>query len=271
MPYVKLEDGTKIWCIEKGTGMPVIFVHGSQCSSWFFKNQVDYLGQWYHAVAFDLPGHGQSDKPDKASYTLLELTTNLEQAITKLLGDNKIILAGHSMGGMIALIYATTPRFSKRLRGLVLMSTASTYRDPGFVDLIKKVEGGEIKVMDRKLWEPIQTFRFFTSKYAREHKDLLKELFDRMFETSEEVAAKTNRSMAYDYDVENKLDQVTVPTLIITGDKDSAVPPDRSKMLHERIKKSELRVLSPGIGHMLQYEATDKLNSELLNFLKKFS
>ena len=112
MPYVALKDGSRMWYIEKGKGMPIVFAHGWMGSSWLYEKQVDYFGQSYHAMAFDHLGHGKSDKPDNASYALPPLAANLDYAVGRLFGEEKFVLIGHSMGGMISLLYATTPKFA---------------------------------------------------------------------------------------------------------------------------------------------------------------
>ena len=124
MPYVKLKDGNRLWYEEKGKGMPIVFIHGWLGLSWHFSNQIDYFSKAYRVFVFDHKGHGKSDRPEDAAYTLPEFAEELNQALDKLIGDQKFVLIGHSMGGFISLIYATTPNFKKRLKGLVLMSTA---------------------------------------------------------------------------------------------------------------------------------------------------
>nr|MDO8098778.1 alpha/beta hydrolase [Candidatus Njordarchaeota archaeon] len=271
MPYVALKDGNKMWYNEEGKGAPVIFIHGFLGSSWLFEKQVDYFGQWYHAMAFDHLGHGKSDKPDKASYTLPQLAENLDYAVGKLIGDEKFLLVGHSMGGMIAQMYATTPKFSKRLRGLVLMSTAPKLKNPGLDEYVKNLKSGKMRLSDRSLIETVFVALCFQTKYAKEHRDLIKEFVDLTMLNKEQVGLATMYSIVDDYNVENKLGTISVPTLILTGDKDVFIPPESSKLMHEKIKNSELKVLSPNIGHMIQFEATEQYHKALQDFLKKLS
>ena len=104
MPYVKLKDGNRLWYEEKGKGMPIVFMHGWLGSSWHFSNQIDYFSKAYRVFVFDHKGHGKSDRPEDAAYTLPEFAEELNQALDKLIGDQKFVLAGHSMGGFISLI-----------------------------------------------------------------------------------------------------------------------------------------------------------------------
>lgn len=271
MPYAALKDGSRMWYIEKGKGMPIVFTHGWLGSSWLYEKQVDYFGQFYHAMAFDHLGHGKSDKPDSASYKLPDLAAYLDYAVNQTVKDERFVLVGHSMGGMIAQIYATNPKFAKRLKGLVLMSTAPKLKNPGLDEYVKNLKNGKMKLTDRSLIETVLVALCFQTKYAKTHKDIVKEFVDLTMRNKEQVGLATMYSIVDDYNVENQLGKITVPTLIVTGDKDVFIPPDASKLLHEKIKGSELKVLTPDIGHMVEFEATEQLHKTLMDFLKKLS
>lgn len=63
---------------------------------------------------------------------------------------------------------------------------------------------------------------------------------------------------------------ITVPTLILTGDKDIFILPEESKSMSQKIPNSKLEILTPKIGHMIQYEATDDYHKALETFLVDF-
>jgi 3-oxoadipate enol-lactonase len=271
MPYVEMKDGSKMYYHEKGKGVPIVFVHGWWITSWEFDEQIDYLGKWYRAMAFDLPGHGKSEKPTTYSYKLEALTESLDYAISKLVGNEKVVLVGQNMGGMISLMYATNPVFAKRLKGLVLVGATPKYRDTGSEVFLKGMEKGEYKINDRSLQEAIATATDFHSRFVKVHKDFVKEFAGQVAMTDAEVGLKTYHSMVHDYDVSGKLGNINVPTLILTGDKDVLVQPQNSNLLHEKIRNSELVTLSPDIGHHIQFEARDQFHKVLLDFLRKLS
>jgi len=269
VPYVRLKDSNRLWYEEKGEGMPIVFMHGWMGSSWHFSNQIDYFSKAYRVFVFDHKGHGKSDRPEDANYTMPEFAEELNQALDKLIGDENFVLIGHSMGGFISLTFATTPEFKKRLKGLILMSTAARFRNPGldeFVDLIKK---GEMTIVDRGLVESILIQIAFDAKYVETHEDLIKEFVDEVMKNSEFVAFKTAMYIVDVFNVEDKLDEIDVPTLVLTGDQDAFVFPEGSELMHRKIKNSELKILSPNIGHMIQFEALDECNKVVEDFLKR--
>ena len=125
MPTVEIEKGYKINYLDKGKGRNLVYIHGFLGCSWLYEDLVDYFSKKYRVIAIDHLGHGKSDKPESESYELIDLAKYVDQTLSKIIGDEKIVLHGHSMGGMIALTYATTPTLAKRLKGLVLMGTAA--------------------------------------------------------------------------------------------------------------------------------------------------
>ena len=65
MPYFATEDNCKIYYEESGEGEAVVFVHGWDCNRHFFKKQIPEFAKNYHVLAYDLRGHGDSDRPEK--------------------------------------------------------------------------------------------------------------------------------------------------------------------------------------------------------------
>lgn len=68
--------------------------------------------------------------------------------------------------------------------------------------------------------------------------------------------------------MEDKLKSISVPTLILTGDRDLFILPTESESMNNSIPNSILSVFAPKIGHMIQYEATEQYTAAVENFLK---
>ena len=94
----------KIHYVVQGKGQPVVLIHGLYSSAfinWQIPGTMDLLSKNYQVIALDLPGHGQSDKPqDNAAYGL-ELVEDIVRLLDHL-GIKKAHVVGYSMGGMIA-------------------------------------------------------------------------------------------------------------------------------------------------------------------------
>jgi pimeloyl-ACP methyl ester carboxylesterase len=270
MPYIELEKGYKIHYIEKGKGKNLVFIHGFLGSSWLFEAQVDYFSKNFHTIAIDHLGHGKSDKPESESYELTDLAQYLDETLSKIVGDEKIILVGHSMGGMISLLYATSSNLSRRLDGLILMATAPKLNNPGLVQYITDLKSGAMSLKDRDTIETIFIGLCFQRKARKEQTELIKEFVDLTLQNEEYVGLRTMESIVNNFNVEDKLKDINIPTLILTGDKDIFILPEESKSMNQKIPNSTLAILTPKIGHMIQYEATDEYNKALETFLKEF-
>jgi len=264
MPYVTLQDGSQMYYIERGEGPTIVFQHGFLGSSWLFEKQVGYFGkQGYHAVAFDLKGHGKSDKPKDASYLLPEFAKEIDYALEQIISDDKIVLLGHSMGGMIALCYATDPQLSKRLKGLILESTAAKLENPALDQYIEALRSGVIQVTDRATVENIMVSLCFHQQYRNSHPDLINEFVERTMQNEPYVALATMEAIVRHYDVTDKLDRISVPTLILHGESDVFIPPASAQSLHQAIPNSHLTIFKGPIGHMLQYECTEDFHAAI--------
>lgn len=269
MPYITLDKGYNIHYLDQGKGKNIVFIHGFLGSTWLFEAQVEYFSKKYRAIAIDHLGHGKSDKPESEAYQLSDLAHYLEETLQKIINNEKIILVGHSMGGMIALIYASDPNLSKRLEGLVLMSTAPKLKNPGLIQYIEDLRAGTMSIKDREIIETIFVGLCFQRKARKEQKELIREFVDRTLENEEYVALRTMESIVGNYNVENKLGNIQTKTLILTGDKDIFILPEESKNMNNKIPSSELVILTPNIGHMIQYEAKEQYTEAIEEFLKK--
>jgi proline-specific peptidase len=270
MPLVKLDNGYKINYLDKGKGKNLVYIHGFLGCSWLYEDFVEYFSNKYRVIAIDHLGHGKSDKPESESYKLDELAKYIDQVLSKIIGDEKIILHGHSMGGMIAQIFATTPNFAQRLEGLVLMGTAPVLQNPGLVQYIEDIRAGKMKIIDREVVETVFVNLCFHRKFRKnkENKELIDEFIEKTLENEEYVGVRTMESIVNDYDVEDKIGSINVPTLILTGDKDIFILPEESKKMNEKIPNSKFVVFSPNVGHMINYEAKENYIKVMEEFLE---
>jgi pimeloyl-ACP methyl ester carboxylesterase len=268
MPFFNLKDGTKIFYKEEGSGSPPLaLVHGWTMDSGYWLNQVPYFSKSYRVITPDLKGHGASDKP-QGRYSVREYAEEVNQLLDKLLGKEKFVLCGHSMGGFIALEYATDPVFSKRLKGVILCNTAYILKgDPARKFLLDAWKKGLLGT--RKSAEENRAKMAFNIKFQREHKDVVQMVVEESLKCPDQVAISWMESIVEEYDLTDKLSQISMPALIITSDADRTVDPKQSTYMKEHIKNSELVVLKPAIGHHTPLEATDEFNKAVKSFIDK--
>ena len=119
--------GVRLHTVTKGSGSPIVFIHGLGTSSAGWDTCMSLLADRYRVVAVDLLGHGQSpvlDDPEE--YTRDRTLADLDDLLAEL--DEPAVLVGHSLGGYLALAYAATR--PDATRGIVVINTGPGYRDP---------------------------------------------------------------------------------------------------------------------------------------------
>lgn len=94
----------KLYYQEKGTGEPLILLHGNGEDSFYFKNQIDYFQSKYHVIALDTRGHGQSPRGDEP-FTIEQFSCDLYDFMQRHQIFNAVIL-GFSDGANIAMKFA---------------------------------------------------------------------------------------------------------------------------------------------------------------------
>lgn len=97
-----VRDGVRLWYAEAGAGdPPLLFAHGWCCDHTYFEPQFEHFAGRHRVVAVDLRGHGRSDKP-RQDYTVPGFADDLAW-IARELGLARVVLVGHSLGGIAAL------------------------------------------------------------------------------------------------------------------------------------------------------------------------
>ena len=268
MPFFTLKDGAKMFYKDEGKGNPpVLLVHGWTMNSWVWQNQVPFLSKYYRTVALDLKGGGTSDKP-QTRYTVRGFADEVDQLCDKLFVKEPFVLCTHSFGGYIGLTYATDPKLSKKLKGLILCNTSYAAKgNPGIKMLLDGLKKGTFGPL--KAFEDMFANLSFNAKFIREHKDLVKTWIDETMKCPDHVAVSWMESVFEEYDMTQKLGGIKVPVMIITSDTDGQQDPKQSYYMKEHIGNSQLVVLKPGIGHHTQMEAPDEFNKAIKGFIEK--
>jgi pimeloyl-ACP methyl ester carboxylesterase len=121
MRWLTHDDGTVLWHDDQGSGDPaLVFVHGFGCDHTNFEFQVRHFSPTRRVVSVDLRGHGRSEGPVQ-EYTIDGFADDVAW-LCDALGLVKPIVAGHSMGGMVAATVAE--RHPHLLSGVVILDAA---------------------------------------------------------------------------------------------------------------------------------------------------
>jgi pimeloyl-ACP methyl ester carboxylesterase len=260
--------GLRLHYVRKGTGQPVVFLHGNDGQLQDFTMSVlDRTAHAYQAIAFDRPGHGYSERPAKEA-GLPRVQAQVLYGALQELEIERPILVGHSWGGALALTYAL--RYPNDIASLVVVS-GYVYSQrgaslPGVLatlpllsDLWRHTLG--VLVMRRLVVKGLST-AFAPATPPPAYVAVVQALSPRprqLKATAEDFAALNTalRALCPHYSA------IRAPVVIVTGDADQVVPPQRHAFpLHQAIAHSRLVVL-PNTGHMVQFSRPDAVLSAL--------
>jgi len=124
-------NGINIHYVIGGTGEPLLLIHGFGQNWYMWNRLLPELSKHFTVIAPDLPGLGESDKPD-SGYTKKELAQDIH-ALIQQLGYNNINLVGHDIGLMVAYAYAA--QFGNEVKKLALFDALLPGIEPVWSDV----------------------------------------------------------------------------------------------------------------------------------------
>jgi long-chain acyl-CoA synthetase len=220
----------------EGVERTILFVHGYAGCAETWEHQINYFAREYRVLAPDLRGHGQSDAP-YTRYTMLELVADL-YAISQYLDlPQQFDLIGHSFGGSICVEYASS--HPEQINHLVLIATAGEYPVPRAVSLAYR--------LPTALLRPVWDYR------PRWNAEL--HVMKRM--------ANNNMLQWRGWGMMRSL---RVPTLVITGERDTYFPRAVVEEVAKVIPGAE-RVDVGASKHKIQLERHQAVNRAIKRFI----
>lgn len=233
-----------------GTGDPVVFIHGAggSAATWYYQKK--HFQPTMATIIAELPGHGASQ--DGGCNTIEEYGESLFEAL-KEKGYGRVFLAGHSMGGAIAMSLALS--CPEIVRGLILIGTGARLRViPEILDGIRDDKETTVR-------------NIINLVFSQSAPAAMKEsAFNEYMKCRAEVILK-DFTACNGFDVLGTIDAITAPTLILCGTDDIMTPIKYSQYLASNIPES-LIVLIKGAGHMVMIEKPDELNMAIGEFVR---
>ncbi|MFE3319651.1 haloalkane dehalogenase [Nocardia sp. NPDC059195] len=110
----------RVHYIDEGSGIPILFCHGSPTWSFLYRKIIGELGDRFRCIAVDYPGFGLSERPAGYGYTIAEHAAVLGELVDHL-GLDQFVIMGQDWGGPIGAAVGTER--ADRVRGLVLGNT----------------------------------------------------------------------------------------------------------------------------------------------------
>lgn len=238
MPYLKVSDERIFYAYhpcDQGRAPALVLIHGAGGSHLMWGHAIRSL-QGASVYALDLPGHGRSDGRGRWSIgDYADFIARFLDAATL----ERVVIAGHSMGGAIALQYGL--RDPTRLQGLALVGTGARLRvNPAILEGLRQNFAAAVDLIIQYSFAPGAD----PSLIAAARKQML----------------ATPPAVLYDdfaacdaFDLMEKLGQINCPTQVICGSGDRLTPLKYSEYLRDHIAGAQLSVIESA-GHMVMLE-----------------
>ena len=285
--YVDL-DGVRLHVARQGDGDLVLFAHGFPEFWYAWKNQLEEFGRDHLAIAPDMRGYNLSSKPDKVEdYAVANIVGDIA-GLARHFGQERFILVAHDWGGVAAWAFAMThPEMLKRL---VIVNAPH----PG--TFLREVATNPAQI------EASQYMRFFRTPDAEAvlSQNGFSILWERVFAEAEKngvmnqddkaayieawsqpgaLTGGLNWYRASSFDIpeagkgtvavpafDKDSFKVTVPTLVIWGEKDTALLPSLLEGLEEYVPDLTVRRIPDG-SHWVIHERPNQVNGYIREFI----
>ena len=248
-------NGIQIAYARKGTGKPLVLVHGYPLDHTIWDEVLPFLENDFDIITPDLRGFGQSDIV-RSPYKIADLAADIAGLLDQL-DIEKAVTAGHSMGGYVSLAFARA--YPERVLGLGLVASQaladSPERKQGRYETAAEVMKTGVKPvaesMSAKLTPDERVQAFVHALIAKQQPAGL---------------AGALKAMAERDDSTSALSSFKFPIALIHGEADELIPIQRAQEIKAAIPHATLMELS-GVGHMPMLENPQATATTLKNLL----
>ncbi len=238
--------------VQKGSGSPVVFIHGWLGSRNFWKLINPYLEIDNTLVFYDQRCHGDSSCSE---FDIESLADDLHDLVNELELENPT-LVGHSMGGMTALKYAT--KYSN-LGGLCLLGSSASTPDPENKSV--KYFLNKFDELDREEWAE----KIADNYVSRTENKKIKQMTRNELKDADEKPIVYGLKAMIDYDVRDSLKDLNIPALVVAAVHDGAITMEKSEEVAELL---DCEIKTIDTSHQMLPEEPEKIAQIISDFVK---
>lgn len=268
---IKIDDVN--WSYSEGGSSDkpaVLLIHGLAGSRDNWNGVAHFLTPFYHVIIPDLPNTGDTQVADDFDLSIPNVTERLRRFVEALDVEDKLNIAGHSLGGSIATVYASQYPFDTQ--SLFLLNSAGIYKqahtaytkDPYFLkNLVVSKPGDLEEVLVQVMQNPPQLPLYF--KKAQE-----KMLIAQSSQTRKMIDQLITLNHIYTPESFARLTRtIEAPTLILWGKQDKIINVEAANELQSLLKRAEPPIILNNVGHVPILEAEQQVALHYLPFLAK--
>jgi 3-oxoadipate enol-lactonase len=266
MGFLDCEGGISLYFEQEGNGFPLLLISGLSGGCWSWYGQFPYFAQHYRTLTYDNRGAGRSSIPP-GPYTMKQFAADA-LCLLDHLGIERTLVMGLSMGGMIAQELALLAPSR-----IVAMALGCTHfggerrvgPSPEVMSVLVSNDGlTQAQIIDKNL--PL----FLSPRCLTEDPEAV-EAYRRAQLSAPlqpDHALRAQLAAIAGFDCRERLSQMRIPALVITGTEDRLVPKENAHMLAGAIPRCELAEL-PGVGHALHAECPSLLNELVHRYFQR--
>jgi 3-oxoadipate enol-lactonase len=277
MPFVTVQhdnehfrdpEPVRLFWTSEGSGPPLLLVRGLARSHRFFAPIMPYLVEHFTVIRFDNRGSGQSDTPP-GRYTTGQMAADCV-AILDAAGADSAWVLGMSMGGMIALDMALA--HPQRVRGLILGSVnpqgrraiPSTFTS----QILLTISAFAPRKTARRIQAWVTLSDSFLKRRGAEEVSAMMDLWDSWagMEPFRIKGLLSHTAAIFSHNSGDRLEEIAVPALLMTGELDRLVPPGNSEIMARYIPDAELHII-PDCGHNIETERPEEMIARVTAFI----
>ncbi len=248
----------------KGEGRPLLLIHGFPNDGSAWNSIVPALSHHFRLIIPDLPGAGQSSLP-VSELSLPFIAEGIVQILARE-GLGKVLVAGHSMGGYVAMELASA--YPGHIAGISLIhSLASADNDVKKENRKKAIALMRKGEAEKKMFLKGMAQNLFSKQYARRHPEALQQIEDNGSRLPVETLAAFYTAIMNRGDKVQLLEQCTFPIQWIIGDEDTATPMADALRQCSLASINDVQIYSP-CGHMSFMEMPDRLIDDIVQFAR---
>ena len=253
---MSIEEAIDLAYSEQGSGPALVLLHGLGLDHTIWMSIARNCSSYAKVIMPDLRGHGLSGAPE-GIYTMDMMAADIKRLMDRIRIE-KIVLAGHSMGGYVALAFAQL--YPDLLNGLILVTTNADEDPPdkrqARILLATEIEKQGSGVMADSLANRLTDDPILISK--------MHFLINR---TTPKGLIGASLGMAERKDMHEVLRSLTCPSLIIAGENDRITSLSTAEKLVETCQKGKL-VIMPNAGHLPMMEEPEVMTIAILGFMR---
>lgn len=265
MPYA-YTNHIQIYYQHMGFGHPVLFIPGAGYGGWLWRKVAEPLSDRYQTILPDLRGSGETDKP-VGPYSVPMLSRDMWGLLDRLKIRGAFVV-GHSLGTYVAQQMALDrPELVSKLvlaAGTYGGTNVEPISEEAFEALTER-KGNPEELLRREI--EVSTAEDFATTHPEQVQDIVDyRLSGAVPAEAYQAQQAANIAMALpDAGFQERLAQVTVPTLILFGEHDRVVPVANANLLAAHIPGAVIKIL-PGVGHLFPLEAPQATAEALAEF-----